>query len=297
MTEKFCCKDPISFQVCFPNLMHFNYVTITEEGISYLCLLPAKRNPSVTCRTYFSSLHSSLSKDVLFKLLSVSESSVVVSFLEIVSGVSENKQFKTLHPTLALNIINDAQELSLVYQNKAHSLGVDEMERIGNCVLEILKTNVSDVVGVFFLQCLDHIAEELYKETNYTMPNVLIPQSTPASVSTNKKSSTVLLECEQNLGVESYNNTLVLYIIAALCEHMSNDVLNGADLRSLLLTISTIVGCHSHYFTQSSKKQEKMFQITGPSLESLLGGPITLSISFGLLSAILGGAREVSSNP
>ena len=261
---------------------------------------------TITSSLYF----SSLSKDLLSKLLSLGES-LVVELLQTVSGVtslSDRQYFKTLHPSLALKIADGENEPSLmVHQRKVSEVNthdVDEMERIGNCVLEMLKSNadIASVVSVFFLQCLEHISKELCKTTNYKSGNAVNESQQAAAGSeenTGTKSSSLLLHFEQNIDhsqEEAYTSALVLYITAALCEQMSDDVLKQVELPVLLSTISTIVGCHAQFAERllNGQDQTSILQITGPSLESLLGGPITLSIAFGLLSAILGGAREVN---
>lgn len=212
----------------------------------------------------------------------------------------ESELFETLSSSLILKCSDSTNELSLVHQNEESTQDVHQMERVGSCVLDLFKSNadVANQLGTFFLQCLEHLAEELCKTTNYkSVKDLNVSQVTVAGreEKKNPKSSSVLLDCEQDSHLEAYNNALVLYITAALCEHVTEDVLKSADLHTLLTTISTVVGCHAHFCSNTLTKQHgsSILQITGPSLEELLGGPITLNIAFGLLSAILGGAREV----
>lgn len=128
------------------------------------------------------------------------------------------------------------------------------------------------------------------------------------------RSSSLLLECEElNRGLshtQAYRTMLVLYVTAALCEHMTDDVLQSiSDVSLLLQTISTVVSCHAHFVSlekasrvgvdRSSRGSggQAFLLTTGGAvadLEVLPGGSITLSIVFGLLSAILGGDRKVS---
>ena len=125
---------------------------------------------------------------------------------------------------------------------------------------------------------------------------------------------------------QSYHNALVLYTTAALCEHMSSEVLQSVKMSLLLEAVSSIVGSHAHFVSpppppgsekttsfgtsvdssqscgkESGKKGASggkgLFLMVGGGgrdLDELPGSSITLSIVFGLLSAILGGGREVS---
>ena len=112
----------------------------------------------------------------------------------------------------------------------------------------------------------------------------------------------LLLACEEpSHGLshsQSYHNALVLYVTAALCEHMSNDILQGiGELCLLLEAISAIVGCHAHFVSDDSAGRNRggllLVPAACPDLEELPGGSISLSIVFGLLSALLGKEREV----
>lgn len=102
---------------------------------------------------------------------------------------------------------------------------------------------------------------------------------------------------------------------------MSSEVLLSVKMPPLLEAISSIVSCHARFVTPASDKATIIGGSVGSQspgsggkkkgtagggrglllvlgegcdLDELPGGSITLSIVFGLLSAILGGGREVS---
>ena len=100
---------------------------------------------------------------------------------------------------------------------------------------------------------------------------------------------------------------------------MSNEVLQSVQLPLLLEAVSSIVGCHAHFVSPASDRTttsgipgggigsgskggiggERLLLVTaagGPNLDELPGSSITLSIVFGVLSAVLGGGREVRNN-
>ena len=220
---------------------------------------------------------------------------------------------------------------------------VQEMEKVGDGVTTFLSLELKhdNVLGLFFIHCMQHLASVIstqtginvsnsgsndptipsYRskgnETNSSPSTSLSPNSTrteehgesqtassvgnstmPPTLKT-RSTSSILLECESKLPPscsEAYSNSLVLYITASICESLSSSLLEQTELPDLLSTLFVVISCHAHCVTRSEKrttKADSMLVNEESQLDEILGGPITLSIAFGLLSAIMGGAIEV----
>ena len=102
--------------------------------------------------------------------------------------------------------------------------------------------------------------------------------------------------------VESYRRSLALYLMAALSEENTSHVLEQTDTTALLEILAVAVECHAHITSRtneslSSSSPSVSLLVVGPDLDHMLGGPITLSIALGYLSAILTGANQVELLP
>lgn len=112
--------------------------------------------------------------------------------------------------------------------------------------------------------------------------------------------SSDLLECEGDAGSmghsEAFADASLLYLAAALCEHMSAGIVQRVTLSDLFKVLAELVDCHASLCLpdQCVRASSPGDQLSGPGDSELLGGTVTLSIAFGLLSAVLGGGREVS---
>lgn len=269
------------------------------------------------------------------RILKPAPTAAIVTFFKFVSGIrdrdSSNLELKEIQPGFVLTFTEgDGFQMKTQSNYEAvQSLDTDRMESVGGCVLNLIQLDfkLGSIPGLLFVQCLGHLASQLCRTTGYVHPTLIAPTSAtqvPNITTTNttvtsetvyptqSTRSSVLLECEERqhglAHTQAYHNTLVLYVTAALCEHMSDEVLQRvSDLPLLLETISAIVHCHACYV--SSERAAAVTGVNGgggrgasllvvaaakPSLDELPGGPITLSIVFGLLSAILGGGKEVS---
>ena len=261
----------------------------------------------------------------------------VVTFLEFISGINRDKDcnelnFKGLHPDLLLTCTKEANfKLTVEPQSDNQTrqvLDTDKMESVGNCVLDFVECDFKSgpVPGLLFIKCLDHLSHQLCEKTGYTPPSLSpgpnsdtppqqastsIPSDAAVSVdkySSQPNSSGLLLEYEKTdhgsvSHTQAYHTALVLYVAAALCEHMSNELLKSvSELPHLLQAISVIVSCHAYFVSPErtpasggGSRGQSLLLVGGgpPNLDELPGSSITLSIVFGLLSAILGGGVEV----
>ena len=230
---------------------------------------------------------------------------------------------KEIHCEFSLSLAKQPRDKLVVKPQSdlqaLQSLDSSRMESVGNCVLDLVQRDFksSEIPSLLFLQCLHCLSSQLCQSSGYTRPPLSLPTSTQPSLSPtansqgaksessqSTQSSTLLLACEEpGHGLshsQSYQNALVLYVTAALCEHMSNDILKGiSELCLLLEAISAIVGCHAHFVSEASAGRSSgghllLVPAACPDLDKLPGGSISLSIVCGLLSALLGGEREVS---
>ena len=261
----------------------------------------------------------------------------VVTFLGFISGIKDkdcNKlNFKELHPDLLLTCTKEANfKLTLETQSDIKTLqglDTDKMESVGNCVLDLVECDFKSgpVPGLLFIKCLDHLSRQLCETTGYTPPSLSPgltsdtppPQQASTSIpsdavvgvdkySSQPTSSGLLLEYEKAdhgsvSHTQAYHTALVLYVAAALCEHMSNELLKSvSELPHLLQAISVIVLCHAYFVSpekaaasSGGSRGQSLLLVGGgpPDLDELPGSSISLSIVFGLLSAILGGGVDL----
>ena len=251
-------------------------------------------------------------------MLKPASSTDVVAFLQFVSGIKDGLRseldFKGVHPRFALVCTEETNgKLTLRAQSELQvlqELDTNKMESVGSCVLDLLQHDhkSGSVPGLLFIQCLQQLASQLCKSTGYASPSLSTSthqthlHQTPVAMADTRPTSSALLECEDlSHGLshtQTYYNALVLYVAAALCEHMSNEVLQCIELPTLLKVVSTIICCHAHFVsskraTSGGSQALLLTEVAEPNLDELPGGSITLSIVFGLLSAILGGGKEV----
>ena len=264
---------------------------------------------------------SSKCREVVLRILKPSSSTAIVTFLKFVSGIRDHDCdelcLKQLHPGFSLTLAKDPHRKLVVEPQSdllaLQSLDSSRMESVGNCVLNLIQCDfkLSPIPGMLFLQCLNHLSSQLCQTAGYTPPSLspsqLSSHHATASKETVKEpslstSSTLLLACEETSHgpshSQAYHNALVLYVTAALCEHMSSDILQSiSEVRLLLEAVLVIVCSHAHFVSEArgigDGSSLLLVAAASPDLEELPGGSISLSIVFGLLSAILGGEREV----
>ena len=242
------------------------------------------------------------------RLLKTLDTVTVLAFLKFITCMLAEQECEARFKPVCLGIAlqYDGKDGSLTLEHlreegRLESYNTGRMESVANCIVTLVESdlNSDQIPGLFFTECLQHIAVVLCKSAGHDASYTSLTGRTDGSQKhhTHDGSNSTLLELEQVLEVpthtEAYSHTLVLYLIAALCERMSNEVLQQSQLHNLIEVISVIVNCHARFISEPGQNSDKLLVATEPNLEKLLGGSITLSIVFGLLSAILGGAREV----
>ena len=173
--------------------------------------------------------------------------------------------------------------------------------------MELLQTglNSEGLIGEFFVKCLSHFNSMVTGGPSTGSTGV--HGSTDSCSNTHgldhapvsPPSSSALLACEATLpasSAEVCNGAALLHTIAALCEHMSDSVLSQSHLPSLLAACGDTLACHAKALEGERGEGEVRFSSREPAAfeERVVGGAVSLNIVFGLLSAVLAGARKVS---
>lgn len=197
--------------------------------------------------------------------------------------------------TLKIETLTDAEVLE--------SKNVEEMEKVGSGLVALLNVELREVkiVGRFFVACLEYLTAIILQQTNNTSC-AGVKECAPKTVSSDQsndlhtlpRTNSALLDCEVVLPpshTESYYSSLVLFVTASICEDLSSTLLQEVSLPDLLASITSLVLCHASYCKDRDIK-DCLKVLANEDIE-ILGGPITLSIVFGLLSAVLSGAVEV----
>ena len=232
---------------------------------------------------------------MLDKVLKAKSTAEIVRFLCFVCGIpcKEPSYFQTIHHGMQLLSAGQPPTLhikqSLGVQDDA--LELEAMELNGQYVIKLLQTvlNVEEsILGTFFMRCLNHLADILSaKDLSQGVHH------------TETDSSSVLLECEPLLPLSSHeriSHTSALYVTAALCEHLSAEVISQVHLPSLLSACGQILTHHCKVLQGREGGRREGLLLTpcrSTYEEEVVGGTVSLSLVFGLLSAVMAGAREV----
>ena len=214
-------------------------------------------------------------------------------------------------PELTLKFSSDGV-LCVGSVNSAEVWSAERMEREARAVLEMVGRvlSTSGLTGQLFLECLTCVAACLCRDVGYQpqsprirleMKTLSVSLSPGQPTRSNSSASSVLLDIERSSGElsqsELYHRSLALYLTAALSEERTSDILEDVDKRTLLDILAVVVECHAHFVKtkhkSSSASSPVNLLVVQPGLDSVLGGPITLSIALGYLSAILTGANQV----
>ena len=181
--------------------------------------------------------------------------------------------------------------------------GVGRMESEGDAIVELVATVLKSnrLVGKFFTECLTFIAAVLCRDVGYQTgvasvqaemktqtPLKRLSSTSPLTSST----SSALLDIERGSNrPEVFHLSLALYLTASLSERWTSEVLEQADVSRLLDTLSVVVECHAHLVTKKKCKSSSLEDLLTiqSDLDHMLGGPISLSITLGYLSALLSG--------
>lgn len=251
--------------------------------------------PFTACACF--STYSQHSREILERILSAASDSEVVQFLCCVCHIPHETscQFKLLDPSLLFSCTGNPPTLAVTRSAKAQEL--DIMEASGLCVVKLLQTSLRSrqLTGQFFNDCMSRLATILREDAKLEVDCF---SDRSKSLDSCSPSSSALLECERAMpksSLEVLSDAGTLYITAALCEHCSEVVLRETHLPSVLRACKTIIECHAAAVSQD-RNTSKVRLIPGRSSRvEVTGGQVTLSICFGLVSAILGGAKTVSS--
>ena len=212
-------------------------------------------------------------------------------------------------------------DVSLSYPAKERGLSVgrvgvgsvERMEKDGGAIVELLGTILapSQLIGGFFTECLTCVVTFLCMDIGYQTQSSRIKteikshlsvQVDPKLSKSSSAASSVLLDIEKETGerkqAELYHRSLALYLTAALSEERTSTVLQQTDTTELLEILAVAVECHAHTVTRKNQTLSSSVDllVVQPDLDSMLGGPISLSIALGYLSAILAGADQVRCN-
>ena len=193
----------------------------------------------------------------------------------------ETVEFQSVSESLKL-VINDREELVVVAGTIEHTSLL--MESIGSGVVTLLEEGLksSKVLGPYFVHCLKHLSSVVRRQVG-------LEEESAAEEPRNQASSSVLLQLEDSQ-TESFMNALTLYVVAGVCETMGDRVLHVVDHTQLLTVLSAIVQCHS---SSSVVVRYAATEARDP-IDEVIGGHVTLSVSFGFLSAILASSKIVS---
>lgn len=271
------------------------------------------------------------SKDVLERLLRASSRQDLISFLCVVCNIpftmapspmappmAPAPDFKALQPSLALTCTSGYSSPSpapsppsshspptLTIVLMSDSQAVLGMESTSRCVIMLLKSVLDSdpgLVGEFFIHCLKHLVAALSSPGHAHSSHAHTGASSHAHTGTSSHThtgdvslSSLLLECENTLPMsraEVTNRAAILHTTAALCEHMGDHVIHHAHLPSLLEACADIITCHAHILGEG--QEEVRLEVKREYDEEMMGGPVSLNIVFGLLSAVMAGARKVS---
>jgi len=166
---------------------------------------------------------------------------------------------------------------------------LDDIEFSDALVIELLQTTLHSraLSGQFFVKCLQSLSKIISKDVgsqNRETVDTFVSSS----------SSSDLLNCEQVMSksqAELLNDARVLYITAAVCENLYEEILKDVDTSAILKTCGTVFESHAKVAAtydeiQLLPEQHKTFEITG--------GSVSLSMCCGLVSALMSGSDAVS---
>ena len=252
---------------------------------------------SMTEFLYFFSSFSIQTKEVLVQVLTMSDTATALSFFYHLVGIPLPNEpasvvFNELGPAVVITCSKNGV-LGLYSRSSQGDHDVEE-ESIGECgkmedtasaIVKLLGDLKScGVLGPCFLTAMGHLKMVLEKES-------LPADMTREDEQVVKDSRSVLVEWEAERSRRegsSSSSIMVLYVVAAICEQLGCELFEQVDIISLLPVLAGVVGSHVRCLKPSTTQQ-----LLGASPVELTGGPVTLSITLGLLSAILAQRSEV----
>ena len=251
------------------------------------------------------SLYSSLTKSLIIQILKPCDTTTQLHFFSYLLRISSEtqqsqNQFKKLPDTLVLMCGEEGLIVEDKLSSQVYVSDSELMEDIGSCLMELLldsELQRCGIVGSLFLHCVKYLGSVLKREC-FSLSEIQQTDSRGTREDgTIESGNKVLLEWEERTRLDdiseahSFSSTLVLYITAAICEQIGDKILQDIDELSLVETLSIIVRCHA--FRLMRKKEKILFSMEDTQ-EEITGGHVTLSIAFGLLSAIITAGTQVS---
>ena len=258
-------------------------------------------------------------ESVLVTIINSLDSMDKVQFLRHVAGMPPSTaggvKWMTVSPQVTLTYPSEERGLRVGVGEKGEVWSVERMERDGRAIMDLVGAVLRScqLIGPFFMECLTCVVAILCTDLGYQtqVSRIKTEIKSRSSVEEHPKSSetsasSVLLDVERRSGEvtreESYRRSLALYLAAALSEESTSHVVEQTDTTALLEILAVAVECHAHIAsrtneTLSSLSPSVSLLVVGPDLDHMLGGPITLSVALGYLSAILTGANQVELLP
>eukprot|EP00731_Ephydatia_muelleri_P038312 Em0714g7a len=235
---------------------------------------------------------------VLCFLISTVDSDATLKYLMSFATASEQgtAELKWVSPCWTLSRGSGPGKLLEVSTTLCNEDGlqeVDKMEGRASHVVSLLKSELkaNRLAGKLCLMCLGNMERVLHKaiykpDRGSDLSGLMGRES--------ERISSVLLDLEG--GDPTSEHMTALFLVASLCEHMAMEVMEQADIRQMLEVLLLIVTAYRDFVgsnSSSSSQVQGLLHIL-PDLDSLPGSVIPLSITIGLLSSIMGGARKVS---
>ncbi|XP_019850388.1 PREDICTED: transport and Golgi organization protein 6 homolog isoform X1 [Amphimedon queenslandica] len=289
-----------SVEICLKNL---NRILEVIEPTSLVVTSLAEYLPLLfdiwSCTRKYEALITKKSKQCLISTFKLSDSLTQLEFLKFLLHIHETdtQRFKALRSDIKITLSTKGGDLIIAREeemNVSSKTSSETMSEIGTAITDLVEGELKStgIKSTLFTYCMEYIGNLLASEAGLQKTK---KQETAQPMK--GASSRTLLDWERSSmhsseGV-SFSNALVLYLLASLCEGMDIETIKTLDLQSTVQALALLVKSHGIYHQKDkpiSTRQEE-----GKETELLTGGDVTLSIAFGLLSAIL--ASEKKLNP
>ena len=236
---------------------------------------------------------SSVAKELLIKTIKSANIANQLALFRHLMGIPLPNLQK--QKTTNLKSIPESHDLVMVDDSLAlrESIEITCSQRVTDLGASITKLlldselTAGKLIGSMFIVIIKHLVSLLCSSLQINI-KTLLPMD---RANEDKGTSNVLLEMESRHS-QSFSSTLVLYVAAALCEIAGEKILTEVDNVTLVGSLVPIVKCHA---INATRKLEVVRITEGNNVESLVGDHVTLSIAFGLLSAIMTANKEVFS--
>ena len=238
---------------------------------------------------------SSVAKELLIKTIKSANIANQLALFRHLMGIPLPNLQK--QKTTNLKSIPESHDLvmvdnsSLALRESIKSTCSQRVTNLGASITELMLeselTAGGKLIGSMFIVIIKHLVSLLCSSLQINI-KTLLPMD---RANEDKGTSNVLLEMESRHS-QSFSSTLVLYVAAALCENAGETILTEVDNVTLVGSLVAIIKCHA---INATRKLEVVRITEGNNVERLVGDHVTLSIAFGLLSAIMTANKEVFS--